>query len=228
MEPTGAGYAVAAGAGVLAGGINALAGGGSLVSFPALHFVGLSSIDANVTNIVALTPGYVAGSLGQRDDLTGRRDELRRLAPPAALGALAGAAILVTVAATSFTAVVPFLIVAACAALAGQDRIRRSVERRRARSAVDGAERGRADQVAVFLSCVYGGFFGAGLGIILLAVLGTFSSESLVRVNALKQVAGASLLGGLVGGRLVRRVDARLLRALVIAYGLAVAIRYWV
>lgn len=254
-------YGIAAGAGLVAGGINAMAGGGSLVSFPVLHFIGLSSIDANVTNIVGLTPGYAAGSYGQRADLEGQLHRVPGLGIAAGLGALTGSILLVTVAVHSFTTVVPYLILLACGALACQDRVRRLVEGRRAPAgSSDSSEappavgRGHLQRAVVYVTCIYGGFFGAGLGIMLLAVLGFFSAESLVRINALKQVlslivsvcaaavlsftghmawglagalAGACVIGGFIGGRLVRHVNPTVLRVLVVAYGVAVAVHYW-
>jgi uncharacterized membrane protein YfcA len=253
-------YGIAAGAGVLAGGINAMAGGGSLISFPVLQWIGLPAINANVTNLVALTPGYVAGSHGQRHDLVGQGRRIRLLGIPAGVGAVTGSILLVTLAVHHFATVVPYLILLACGALVVQPQVRKRLERRR-RDAADPESVATSDAGgplewgSVFVCCVYGGFFGAGLGIMLLAVLGFFSDDSLIRVNALKQVlslvvsacaavflsftghvvwdlaavvAAASLLGGFVGGRLVRLIDPTLLRALVVCYGVGVAIHYWV
>lgn len=249
-------YGVAAAAGVAAGGINALAGGGSVISFPALQYVGLPSLTANVTNIVALTPGYMAGSVGQRADLAGQGQRLRDLAAIAGSGGLAGSVLLVTVAAHTFSIVVPYLLLLACGSLALQVPARRLVERRRARRA-DAAGTGthrRLERLGVLVCSVYGGFFGAGLGIMLLAVLGLFSEETLLRNNALKQVlslvvsllaavalsasgrvtwaiaavlAAASLVGGFLGGRAVRHLDPNVLRVVVVCYGVAAAIHSW-
>lgn len=246
--------AVAGGAGVLAGGINAIAGGGTLISFPALQAVGLSSLDANVTNLVALTPSYLAGSYAQRADLDGQGATVRRLSVVAGAGALAGSVLLVEVSASTFKVVVPFLILLSCAALLVQGRLRALLERRRA--ARTGPVRERfLEYVTLFLSSVYGGFFGAGLGIMLLAVLGLFSDDAWARLNALKQVlslivsvvasaflafsghvvwtlagvvAVGGIVGGFAGGRLVRVVNPSVLRVLVVLFGVAVAIHYWV
>lgn len=247
-------YAVAAGAGVLAGGVNAIAGGGTLISFPALQAIGLSSIDANVTNLVALTPGYLAGSYAQRADLEGQGPTVRRLSLVAGAGALGGSILLVEVAASAFKAVVPFLILLSCAALLLQGRLRALLEARRAARTGPARERS-LEYVVLFLSSVYGGFFGAGLGIMLLAVLGLFSDDAWARLNARKQilsliisavasaflafsghvvwtlagvVAVASIVGGFAGGRVVRVVNPAVLRFFVVCFGIAVAIHYWV
>jgi uncharacterized protein len=247
-------YAAAAGAGVLAGGINAIAGGGTLISFPALQAIGLSSIDANVTNIVALTPGYLAGSYAQRADLDGQAAAVRRLGLVAGAGALVGSILLVEVAASTFKAVVPFLILVSCGALLAQGRLRLFLATRRAER--EGPARDRpVEYVTLFLSSVYGGFFGAGLGIMLLAVLGLFSDDTWARLNARKQLlsllisavaatflafsghvawglagvmAVAGILGGFAGGRLVRVINPTVLRVVVVLFGIGVAIHYWV
>lgn len=247
-------YAVAAGAGILAGGINAVAGGGSLVSFPALQAVGLSSIDANITNIVALTPGYLAGSYAQRADLEGQGAAIRKLGLLAGAGALVGSILLVEVAASTFRVVVPYLILMSCAALLVQGRLRAMLEARRA--AHTGPPRERyLEYIGLFFSSVYGGFFGAGLGIMLLAVLGLFSDDAWARLNARKQVlsllisavaavflafsghvswtfaavvAVASIIGGFVGGRMVPLINPSVLRIVVVVFGIGVAIHYWV
>lgn len=247
-------YAFAAGAGVLAGGVNALAGGGTLISFPALRAIGLSSLDANVTNIVALTPGYLAGSTAQRRDLAGQARVARRLGVAAGLGGLVGSVLLVTVTGDTFSEVVPFLILLACATLLAQGRIRTVLEARRAAHARPLGD-GHLERAGVFCIAVYGGFFGAGLSIMLLALLGMFTDDPLNRVNVLKQVlslvvsvlasaflafsghvawglagvvAAASLVGGFTGGRMVHLVHPVVLRVLVVLLGVAVAVHYWV
>ena len=250
------GYVLAGGAGCIAGAVNAVAGGGTLVSFPALQALGLPPVRANVTNIIALTPGYAAGTYAQRADLTGQATALP-LGAAAAAGGLVGSVLLIRTAAPEFRTVVPFLILFSCALLVVQDRLRTLVARRSEGRPPPGKSRrrGAARQVGVFFTSVYGGFFGAGLGIMLLAVLGLFSADSLPRLNALKQalsfvigvVASAflafsghvawtfvavivptSVIGGLAGGRVAHLVSPGLLRAVVVLLGLAVAIRYWV
>lgn len=265
-------YSVAAGAGLIAGAVNAVAGGGSIVSFPALHAIGLSSVRANITNIVALTPGYFSGTHAQRADLDHERVRLRALAPVAAAGGLLGSVLLIVVSAATFKLLVPFLILFACALLLAQNRLRSLMERRRIRveavpvgsapptSAVtdDGPARdaspGWGQLVVVFTFSIYGGFFGAGLGIMLLAVLGVFSDAGLARNNAVKQalsvvisviaatflafsghvewtyvaiMAVTSTIGGTIGGRVVNIIHPAVLRVGVVLLGCAVAARYW-
>jgi uncharacterized protein len=247
-------YALAAGAGLLAGGVNAIAGGGTLISFPALQGIGLSAIDANVTNIVALTPGYLAGSYAQREDLVGQARAARRLSVTAGLGGLAGSVLLVTVTGSTFSEVVPFLILLACGALLAQGRIRSLLEARRVAQARPLGD-GRLEHAGVFFVGAYGGFFGAGLGIMLLALLGLFTADPLNRVNVLKQVlslvvsllasaflvfsghvawglagvvAATSTVGGFLGGRVAHLVNPAVLRLLVVLLGVAVAVHYWV
>lgn len=238
--------ALLAGAGFGAGAVNAVAGGGSLVSFPALLAAGYPSVTANVTNAVAVLPGYVGGSLAYRRELAGQGGRIRALAATSALGAAAGAALLLVGPASLFEAIVPWLILAACALLALQPYAAAVAERHR-------GQRGSALalHVALALATVYGGYFGAGLGIMLLALLGALLPDDLQRLNALKGVlslivavvaalgfalfgpiawdaalvvGAASLAGGAAGVRVARRLPAPLLRALVIAFGVAVAI----
>jgi len=235
-----------AGAGFGAGAVNAVAGGGSLVSFPALLAAGYPSVTANVTNAVAVLPGYIGGSLAYRRELAGQGGRIRALAATSALGAAAGAALLLLSPASLFEAIVPWLVLAACALLALQPRAAVIAQRHRER-------RGSvvAPHVALFVAAVYGGYFGAGLGIMLLALLGVLLPDELQRLNALKGVlslivaivaavgfalfgpiawdaaivvGATSLAGGAAGVHVARRLPAPLLRGVVIALGVAVAI----
>lgn len=246
-------YVLAGLAGIGAGGVNALAGGGTLISFPVLVGLGLPAVRANVTNIVALTPGYVSGAAAQRSDLQGQAQALKRLLPVAAAGALAGSIILVNTSASAFRDAVPYLLVFSSSLLALPERVRARISSR-------GAERSSLHQrgpfvTSIFFSAIYGGYFGAGLGIMLLALMGLFSTERLVRLNALKQslsfvislvaaiflavaahvswgyvavLAPCAVVGGAIGGKLVRVVPAGALRVIVVLVGVGVAIRYWV
>lgn len=236
--------ALLAAAGLGAGAVNAVAGGGSLISFPALLAAGYPSITANVTNAVAVLPGYLGGSLAYRPELAGQARRIRALALTSGLGAAAGAALLLVSPASVFDAVVPWLILAACALLAAQPRVAAAARGGHAGSPL-------ALHGAVFGATVYGGYFGAGLGIMLLAILGVFVDDDLQRLNALKGVLSllvgvvaavgfavfgpvawdaaaivgiACLAGGALGVSLARRLPARVLRAVVIAYGVAVAV----
>jgi uncharacterized membrane protein YfcA len=272
-------YLAVGGAAAAAGAINALAGGGTLVSFPTLVAIGVPAVAANVTNTVSLLPGYLAGSWAQRDDLQPQLRSARPLAIAALLGGLGGSLLLINIPAAAFRVAIPYLILASCLLLLAQDRIREWL--RPSGTSAPGSRPpwgpgpgGGADPagpepvspstgtvqsgpilvVTIFMAAVYGGFFGAGLGIMLLAVLGLFSAEPLGRVNALKQalsfvinlmaavlfafsgqvrwqlvpvMAVASVGGGILGGRLVRVIDAAMLRRVVVAIGIVVAIAFW-
>ncbi len=234
------------GAGFGAGAVNAVAGGGSLISFPALLAAGYPSVTANVTNSVAVLPGYVGGSLSYRRELAGQGERIRALTPTSILGTVAGAALLLTSPASVFDAVVPWLILAACALLALQPRAAAIAQRHR-----DGRRSTLALHGGLFLAAVYGGYFGAGLGIMLLALLGVLLPDDLQRLNALKGVLSlvvalaaavafalfgpvawdaalvigvASLAGGAAGVRVARRLPAPVLRGLVVTYGVVVAV----
>ena len=240
----------------LAGGaVNAIAGGGTLITFPMLTAVGVPAVSANVTNTVALSPGYLGGTYAQRADLEGQRSRLRLLAPVAVVGGLVGGVLLLATGERLFRDLVPFLILGASALLAFQDRIRTRVTRRLAeRSDAPGSDpRDAWVAMPTFLAAVYGGYFGAGLGVILLAVLGLVIEETLTRINALKQglsfcvnvtaaifflfsgkvvwsaalvMAVGALVGGSAGGRLAGRMRAELLRRAVVAIGFVVGIAY--
>jgi uncharacterized protein len=249
--------ALLAGAAFLAGAVNAVAGGGSLISFPALLAAGYPALTANVTNTVALCPGYVGGTLGYRRELGGQRRRAVTLGLVSVAGALAGSVLLVRSPAELFEAVVPFLILLACALLAAQTRLARFVADRLGPHPEPGSGGGAGWRVplllgAQFLAATYGAYFGAGLGIMMLAILGIFVADTLQRLNALKGLlslvinlvgaaffalfadvvwaavavmAVASLLGGQAGVLLARRLDDRLLRWLVVAFGVVVAVR---
>ncbi|MGI8492904.1 MAG: sulfite exporter TauE/SafE family protein [Acidimicrobiales bacterium] len=249
-------YLAAGGAALAAGAVNALAGGGTLISFPTLIALGVPAVAANVTSTVALCPGYLAGTHAQRDDLAAQSHRLRRLAAAAAAGGLAGSVLLIFTPDRAFRAVVPYLILLSCGLLASGERVRTWV-----RPAGGAGEPVAAPApsiglcIAVAGAALYGGFFGAGLGIMVLAVLALWSDDSLVRLNALKQalslvinvvaavvfafsghvrwelvpvMAVTSLIGGNLGGRFSRRVNQDLLRHLVVLAGVGVAISLWV
>src|SRR4051812_14112770 len=155
-----------------AGGINAIAGGGTLVSFPGLLFVGYTSKVANVTNTVAVVPGFLGGSVAYRQELSRQRTNIIAVVPPALLGALAGAAILLATPESAFKVIVPFLILAACTLLAYQDRV--GAYFRKGINAADAKPRWWLVRISVFCTAIYGAYFGAAMGIIILAVFGVF------------------------------------------------------
>jgi uncharacterized membrane protein YfcA len=233
-----------------AGAINAVAGGGSLITFPALLAAGYPSKTANVTNTVALWPGYVGGSLGYRAELRGQASRLVQLAAPNIAGALVGSAILIATPESAFDIVVPFLIVFACALIALQDRI--SVYTEHHRAAFESSGRVPVPVLgSMFLLGVYGAYFGAALGIMTLAVFMILLSDNIQRLNALKGVSSliinavavlwfaafgpvewapaavmavGALSGGYLGVGVARRLGREPLRMLVIAFGTFVAV----
>ena len=236
-----------AAAAFLAGAINAVAGGGSLVSFPAIVAAGYDTKAANVTNTVALWPGYASGSFGYRDELGRQRGRVARLTIPSILGAVAGSAILLATPSDVFDVVVPFLIVFACVLMLAQDRLAKRFRRH-----PEGTEAPVTASVlaATFLLAIYGAYFGAGLGIMLLAVLGIFLPDELQHSNALKGMlslvmnamavvwfalfgpvewlvvlvmAAGAIAGGYLGVGVARRLGRRWLRLSVVSYGFVAA-----
>ncbi len=235
-------------AGFLAGGVNAVAGGGSLISFPALVAAGLPTLDANVTNTTAVWPGYLGSAAAYRSELRDQGPRLRALAATAVVGAAVGSALLLVASDDVFDAIVPVLVLAGSVLLALQPRIARSIL---TRTEAGGSGHTAQLHASIFLAAVYGAYFGGGLGVILLAVLGIFVADHLQRLNGLKAalsllintialvafalfgpvhwasvaiVAPASLLGGYVGGRLARRLSPDALRSTIVVFGVVVAI----
>lgn len=239
-------------AAIAAGAVNALAGGGTLISFPTLIAVGTPAVAANVTNTVALCPGYLGATLAQSSDLRGQRERLWLFLPAGAIGGVLGGVILLSTGERVFRTLVPFLILLAAGLIAVQEPVRAWVVRRAAqRGTAPASERWAA--LPVGLAAIYGGYFGAGVSVIVLAVLGLTLDDSLTRLNALKQaialsiniaaaiffvfsgqvvwpvalvMAGGALIGGALGGRLAGRVKPATLRWIVVTIGVIVGIVY--
>jgi uncharacterized protein len=237
-----------------AGMINALAGGGTLLTFPVLVAIGLPAVTANVTNTLALWPGSLGGTLAQGRDLKDQQKRLWIVIPAAILGGLTGGILLLQTTEKLFSNLVPFLILLASGLLALQTPLRNWLSRRQAH----GSTRPIPEAwvfLPVFLGAIYGGYFGAGLGIILLATFGLLLNESLTRLNVLKQIVAftanftaavlfifsgkvvwsialvmmvGALLGGSLGGRLAGRVKPAALRWIVVTIGFIVGIVYLV
>lgn len=247
-------YLLIALAAVAAGAVNALAGGGTLITFPALTAVGIPVVAANVTNTVALSPGYLGATLAQKAEILDQRRRLTYLLPVAALGGLIGGLLLLNTSEKLFRELVPFLILLASLLLAVQEPLRRRLVARAARSGGGARHEGWA-AVPVFFAAIYGGYFGAGLSVIILAVLGLSLDDNLTRLNALKQalafttnmtaamlflfsgqvvwsaalvMAGGALAGGALGGRLAGRIRPATLRRVVVVIGVIVSIIYFV
>lgn len=247
-------YLLIALAAVAAGAINALAGGGTLITFPALLAAGLPAVAANVTNTVALVPGYLGGTYAQRNDLLGQGRRLLIFLPAGVLGGVIGGILLLLSGERLFRDLVPYLILGASGLLALQDPVRAWLLRRAGKSGGSStSELGAA--ILVTLAAVYGGYFGAGLSVIVLAVLGLLVEDTLTRLNAIKQAVGfatniaaaiyflfsgqvfwtvalvmavGALLGGWLGGRLASRVKPSTLRWMVVAIGVTVGLIYLV
>jgi uncharacterized membrane protein YfcA len=241
--------ALLVGSAVLAGAINAIAGGGTLISFPAAIAWGLPSTIANATNAVAMTPGSLASAWGYRRELRATRATAALLAGPAVLGGIAGAALLRHTSQRLFDGTVPWLVLGATLLILLQG----AIVRRAAGDAAAGAPT-RA-RLAVVLACqllvgVYGGYFGAAMGIVTLAFLSLIPPADIQHKNAIKNLLGALIngvasiyfiasglvngraallmmagatAGGFAGARLARRASPGLVRALVVAIGLGLS-----
>ncbi len=182
--------------GLAAGTINTIVGSGSLITFPTLLAFGYSPVVANVTNTVGLVPGSISGALGYRKELTGQRSRLTYLGVASGLGGVTGGVLLLVLPGSVFRGVVPVLILVACALVAAQPRLAAVLVRRRS-AAEDSApvHGGRGLFATVFLTGVYGGYFGAAQGVILIALLGIFLEDDLQRLNAAKNVLAALVNG---------------------------------
>ena len=241
-------YALILAAGFGAGFVNAIAGGGTLLTFPALLYSGLASITANATSTVAIWPGSVTSSWAYRRQLIDNGQRVWTLALPSLLGGIAGAALLMNTPEKLFRFIVPYLILLACGLLMAQEPIGHWMS---TRAEVHPRKHAVALWLTQYAIAVYGGYFGAGIGILMLAAMAIFLPEDLQAANAMKNfcavlingvaavyfvvvgaavlhvaamMMGAAVLGGFVGARIAQRLSPRLLRAAVVLFGLIVAI----
>ncbi len=182
-------------AGVGAGTINTLVGSGSLITFPVLLAVGYPPLTANVSNNLGLVPGALSGAYGFRRELAGQRARVLRFAPASLLGGIAGAVLLLALPASAFDAIVPAIVALGVLLVILQPRLNRWLAARRQAGGARAEHGGAPALLATGAAGVYGGYFGAAQGILLLAILGTALDDDLRRVNALKVV-----LAGLVNG----------------------------
>lgn len=235
-------------AGAVAGAVNAVAGGGSLISFPALLAAGYPNLTANVTNTVALWPGYVGGAAGYRTELRGQRRRAIAYGATSTAGAVVGCLLLLITPARVFDALVPVLIAVASLLLALQPWLKRRVA---ASERISENGHRLMLHAGIAVGGVYGAYFGAGLGVLLLGVLGVFVHDHLQRLNAVRAVlslvintvafigfglfgpvrwdavavmAMASLAGGFAGARIARLLSPAVLRAVVVTFGFGVAL----
>jgi uncharacterized membrane protein YfcA len=236
-------------AGLAAGAINTLVGSGTLITFPVLLAWGYAPVTANVSNTIGLVPGSISGAIGYRRELAGQGGRIVRLGAISMLGGATGAVLLLVLPASAFKAIVPAFIALALALILLQPRLTRWLAGRK----IDLAGRHSAlTGLAVYATGVYGGYFGAAQGIMLLGVLGVALAQDLQRTNALKNVlaglvngvagvyfmlaahvdwapagiiAGAAVIGAQLGARYGRRLPASALRAAILAVGAFAIVR---
>ena len=240
-------------AGVAAGTINTVVGSGTLITFPTLLAFGVPPVTANVSNTIGLVPGSVSGAVGYRRELRGQRGRLLRLGSASLLGGVVGAVLLLALPAAAFNAIVPVLILAGCVLVLLQPMIARRV-------AISAAVRGRVHEhgafwvwVMVMLTGVYGGYFGAAQGVLLMAILGIGIQDGLQRLNGTKNVlaglvnavaavifiavadvdwlvagliAVGSVIGGQVGATVGRRLPPLALRLVIVAVGVVAVVSF--
>ncbi len=245
--------------GLGAGIFNGVAGGGSLISFPLLLALGFPALTANVTNTVGIWPGYLGGAAGFRREIADQRRPLVRLSPVAILGGVAGAVLLLTTSSSLFTTMAPWLVLGASVLFAFQPLLRRALNSTK-------SENGTADETGspvqqshsillvggTFVASVYGGYFGAGLGVMLLAILGLALPDSIARTSGMRTVlsilvngvaasvflihgglawkavaflAIGSVIGGWVGARLALAISPTALRIAVVLIGLGTTVK---
>ncbi len=235
-------------AGVAAGTINTIVGSGTLITFPVLIGLGWAPVVANVSNNIGLVPGSVAGVIGYRRELEGQRSHVRSLTPFTVAGAVAGAVLLLVLPASAFKAIVPVFIAVAVLLVALQPRINAALAHRRRPD----AEKRAGLRGVTLATGVYGGYFGAAQGVLLMSIFGVALPQDLHRSNALKNllagtanlvagvvfvfaadvdwgvvglIAAGSVFGGYLGARYGRRLSQQRLRVLIVIVGVAAIIR---
>ncbi|HWQ47205.1 MAG TPA: sulfite exporter TauE/SafE family protein [Longilinea sp.] len=241
-------------AALAAGAVNALAGGGTLITFPMLTAMGLPAVAANVTNTVALCPGYLGGIIAQWKDLQTQKRRLWLYIPAGIVGGVIGGILLMNTGERLFRSLVPYLILMASLLLAIQDPLRKFLTKRASQLPAH-TDISYWAILPVGIAAIYGGYFGAGLSVIVLAVLGLVLNDSLTVLNSLKQaisfavntaaaiffvfsgnvnwlvaavMAVFALIGGNLGGRLAGKIKPVTLRWVVVAIGVVVAIIYFI
>ena len=235
-------------AGIGAGTINTIVGSGTLITFPTLLAIGYPPVLANVSNTVGLVPGSVSGAFGYRRELEGQRSRLIRLGSASLLGGIAGAFLLLRLPESAFRAIVPVLVAMGCVLVVVQPWIATHVTPREQAPAHGSAP----VWVLVFLTGIYGGYFGAAQGVLLIAVMGIGMTETMQRINAAKNVlagvvngvaavvfiavsdvswaaagliAVGSVIGGQLGATVGRRLPAPVFRGFVVVVGIVVVVK---
>lgn len=242
-------------AGAAAGAINAVVGSGTLFTFPVLLSLGFPPVTATMSNAIGLVPGSISGTWGYRRELAGQRRRVLRLLPASLLGSITGAWLLLHLPAETFETVVPVLLVLALVLVVTQTRIQRALARSRERNSTKEPERGWrpgreiATFIVTYLIGIYGGYFAAAQGVLLVGALGALIPETLQRLNALKNllalgvntvaasayaivaydriswtaaglIAAGSLVGGFVGAGVGRRLPPAVLRGAIVLLGI--------
>jgi hypothetical protein len=235
-------------AGLAAGAINTLVGSGTLITFPVLLAFGYAPVTANVSNTIGLVPGSVSGAIGYRRELAGQRARVLRFGTMSVAGGITGAVLLLVLPASAFKAIVPVFIAVALILVVAQPRLVAALAHREIN-----LEHGLVlVPLAVYLAGVYGGYFGAGQGILLLGILGAALAQDLQRTNALKNVlaglvngvaglyfalaahidwgpaaiiAATSIVGAQLGARYGRRLPPNVLRGVIVAVGVFAIVR---
>ena len=234
-------------AGIAAGTINTIVGSGTLITFPVLIALGYAPLVANVSNNIGLVPGAISGVYGYRRELSGQRERALQLGAFSVVGAVIGATLLLVLPSAAFDAIVPALIAIALVLVVAQPRLDASLNRRRHEGHRSPAVRGLVSACGV-----YGGYFGAAQGILLMGVLGLAIDDTLQRLNGLKNVlaglnnftagvifvfaahvnwgvagliAGGSIIGGALGARYGRRLSPTALRVVIVVVGMVAIVR---
>jgi uncharacterized membrane protein YfcA len=236
-------------AGMAAGAINTVVGSGSLITFPTLVAIGFAPLVANVSNTIGLVPGSMSGAYGYRRELVGQRPRIIRLGIAAGLGGLTGAILLLALPSSAFNRIVPILVLLAVVLVIIQPRVARWLRSRRKEG---NGEASVALPALVYLTAIYGGYFGAAQSVILFAILAILINDDLQRLNGLKNVltltvngvaailfvasgeadwsavvliAIGSIIGAQIGATVGRRLPPQVLRAVIVVVGLAVAVK---
>lgn len=240
-------------AGIAAGGINTIVGSGTLITFPALLAFGYPPVTANVSNTIGLVPGLISGVYGYRRELAGQQRRLLQLGAASLVGGILGAVLLLVLPEKAFKSIVPVLIVLALVLVILQPRLARWVKERRSNGDAPVPEHGGPILLAgIFGTGIYGGYFGAAQGVLLIGLLGVFVQDELQRLNGVKNVlalivngvsalifvfvadvaweavaliAVGSIIGGQLGAKLGRQLQPNVLRGVIVVVGLLAVVR---
>jgi len=238
----------------IAGGfVNAVAGGGTLITFPVLVALGIPAVSANLTNTIALCPGYISGVFAQAKDFPSQKQRLIRFLPASIAGGVLGGVLLIFTNEDLFRKIIPFLILAATILLSIQKIVKEHINKRREGEHLN-SSKNWISFLLIFLASIYGGYFGAGLGVILMSILGVVANDSLNKLNVLKQAISFSInisaaiffsfsgravwsivlvmaigasAGGIIGGKVSGKIRQEVLRWVIVIIGLSISIVYF-